>query len=156
MQVLQTRPYGPDTVLFEGTVQACEAFIAMMDTLTRADEAQFVAAVFMRNALVGEMGIMTLPQLVAYIKQQNASDYGAGVAYAWDIFTNLQRFEADSIVVLDKGDPELYAGMSVPTTHYIWNVNGHEVKVVTYPDWDNYAEDITIWVDSVVVATYEN
>lgn len=58
-------------------------------------------------------------------------------------------------IVLAEGD-DTYAGNEIPDVEHHYRLYGKLVVLRTYPDWDNYQEDFTIYLDDVRIAVCEN
>ena len=55
-----------------------------------------------------------------------------------------------------EGDNERHAGNGVPFIDTEYLIEGRTFRVSTYPDWDNYSQDCTIYMDDVPISIVEN
>ena len=55
----------------------------------------------------------------------------------------------------EEGDYERYAGNGVPSITSTYLIEGRKFLVSTYPDWDNYQEDCSIYMDDVLISQRE-
>ena len=53
-------------------------------------------------------------------------------------------------------DPDEWAGNAIPTRTWTYEIEGHKFSRVTHPDWDNYQEDESIFMDGKLVSLEEN
>lgn len=53
------------------------------------------------------------------------------------------------------GDYEQWAGMGIPWITKTYQVGDRLFKVSTYPDWDNYSSDCTIYMNDIPVSIME-